>query len=272
MLLREPVHVLVVVAIIMLGKTLAAFLLVLAFRYPLNTALTVSASLAQIGEFSFILAGLGVSLQLLPEEGQSLILAGALISIALNPLMFNAVEPIQRWIRSRSAVARAMERRDDPLAELPMTVNQKLLTNHVVIVGYGRVGQRIAEALTEHHISIVVAEQNRELVGELRRRNIPAVSGDATTPEVLIQAHVARAQMLVIAIPDAFGARKMIEISRTLKPSIKTVVRTHSDEEAGLLRKGNAGEVFIGEHELAQAMTRHVVEQVRAAAFRDATA
>ncbi len=271
MLLREPVHVLVVVGIIMLGKTLAAFLLVLAFRYPLNTALTVSASLAQIGEFSFILAGLGVSLQLLPEEGQSLILAGALISIALNPLMFNAVEPIQRWIRSRSAVARAMERRDDPLAELPMTVNQKLLTHHVVIVGYGRVGQRIAEALTEHHISIVVAEQNRELVGELRRRNIPAVSGDATTPEVLIQAHVARAQMLVIAIPDAFGARKMIEIARTLKPNIKTVVRTHSDDEAGLLRKDNAGEVFVGEHELAQAMTRHVVEQVRAAAFRDAT-
>ena len=168
MLVREPLHVLVVVAIIMLGKTLAAFLLVLAFRYPLNTALTVSASLAQIGEFSFILAGLGVSLQLLPEEGQSLILAGALISIALNPLMFNAIEPVQRWIRARSAVARAMERRDDPLAELPMTVNQKLLTNHVVIVGYGRVGQRIAEALTEQRISIVVAEQNRELVEQLR--------------------------------------------------------------------------------------------------------
>ena len=164
-----------------------------------------------------------------------------------------------------------MERRDDPLAELPMTVNQKLLTNHVVIVGYGRVGQRIAEALTEHRISIVVAEQNRELVGDLRRRNIPAVSGDATTPEVLIQAHVARAQMLVIAIPDTFAARKLIEIARTLKPGIKTVVRTHSDEEAGLLRKDNAGEVFIGEHELAQAMTRHVIEQVRAGAFRDAT-
>jgi CPA2 family monovalent cation:H+ antiporter-2 len=271
MLLREPVHVLVVVAIIMLGKTLAAFLLVLAFRYPLNTALTVSASLAQIGEFSFILAGLGVSLQLLPEEGQSLILAGALISIALNPLMFNAVEPVQRWIRARSSVARAMERPDDPLAELPMTVNQKLLTNHVVIVGYGRVGQRIAEALTERRLSIVVAEQNRELVAELRRRNIPAVSGDATTPEVLIQAHVARAQMLVVAIPDAFSARKMIEIARTLRPSVKTVVRTHSDEEADLLRKDNAGEVFIGEHELAQSMARHVVEQMTGSAFRDAS-
>jgi CPA2 family monovalent cation:H+ antiporter-2 len=271
MLLREPLHVLVVVAIIMIGKTLAAFLLVLAFRYPLNTALTVSASLAQIGEFSFILASLGVSLNLLPAEGQSLILAGALISIALNPLMFNAVEPVQRWIRGRSAVARAMERRDDPLAELPMTVSQSLLTNHVVLVGYGRVGQRIAEALAQQRISIVVAEQNRELVEQLRSRNIPAVSGDASEPEVLIQAHIARAQMLVIAIPDTFSARKMIEIARTLKPNVKTVVRTHSDEEARLLRKDNAGEVFIGEHELAQAMTRHVIEQMLGSALRDAT-
>ena len=271
MLVREPLHVLVVVAIIMIGKTLAAFLLVLAFRYPLNTALTVSASLAQIGEFSFILASLGVSLNLLPAEGQSLILAGALISIALNPLMFNAVEPVQRWIRARSAVARAMERRDDPLAELPMTVSQSLLTNHVVLVGYGRVGQRIAEALTQQRISIVVAEQNRELVEQLRSRNIPAVSGDASEPEVLIQAHIARAQMLVIAIPDTFSARKMIEIARTLKPNVKTVVRTHSDEEARLLRKDNAGEVFIGEHELAQAMTRHVIEQMLGSALRDAT-
>lgn len=127
MLIREPLRVFVVVAIIVFGKTLAAFLLVLAFRYPLNTALTVSASLAQIGEFSFILAGLGVSLKLLPTEGQSLILAGALISIALNPLVFHAIEPVQAWIRSRSKLARALERPDDPLAELPVTVDQNAL-------------------------------------------------------------------------------------------------------------------------------------------------
>src|SRR4030095_701231 len=108
MLIREPLRVSAVVAIIVLGKSLAAFLLVLAFRYPLNTALTVYASLAQIGEFSFILAGLGVSLKLLPVEGQSLILAGALISICLNSLMFNAVEPVQRWIRGRAGLARSL--------------------------------------------------------------------------------------------------------------------------------------------------------------------
>jgi CPA2 family monovalent cation:H+ antiporter-2 len=262
MLIREPLRVFVVVAIIVFGKSLAAFLLVLAFRYPLNTALTVSASLAQIGEFSFILAGLGVSLKLLPTEGQSLILAGGLISIALNPLVFHAIEPVQIWIRSRSKLARALERPDDPLAELPMTVDQSRLTGHVVLVGYGRVGRRIGEALTERGVPIVVAEQNRELVERLRERGIPAVSGDASDPAVLIQAHVARAQTLVIAVPDTFRARRMIEIARTLKPDVETVVRTHSDEEAALLRKEKAGKVFVGEHELALGMTRHVLERV----------
>jgi CPA2 family monovalent cation:H+ antiporter-2 len=262
MLIREPLRVFVVVAIIVFGKSLAAFLLVLAFRYPLNTALTVSASLAQIGEFSFILAGLGVSLKLLPTEGQSLILAGGLISIALNPLVFHAIEPVQIWIRSRSKLARALERPDDPLAELPMTVDQSRLTGHVVLVGYGRVGRRIGEALTERGVPIVVAEQNRELVERLRERGIPAVSGDASDPAVLIQAHVARAQTLVIAVPDTFRARRMIEIARTLKPDVETVVRTHSDEEAALLRKEKAGKVFVGEHELALSMTRHVLERI----------
>ena len=261
-LLREPVRLVMVVAIILLGKSLAAFLIVLAFRYPLNTALTVSASLAQIGEFSFILAGLGVSLKLLPVEGQSLILAGAVISIALNPLVFSMIEPAQAWIRSRSKLARALERSDDPLAELPRTVDQNLLTGHVVIVGYGRVGGRIADALIAGGVPIVVAEQNRELVEGLRERGIPSVSGDASDPMVLVQAHIARARMLVIAVSDTFQARKMIELARTLKPDVETVVRTHSDEEAELLRKEKAGMVFMGEHELALGMTRHVLERM----------
>jgi len=264
MLVEAPLKVLMVVAIIVVGKTLAAFLIVLAFRYPLNTALTVSASLAQIGEFSFILAGLGVTLGLLPAEGQSLILAGALISIAINPLLFGAIEPVQAWIRSRSRLARAMERPDDPLAELPMTVDQSRLTGHVLIVGYGRVGKRIGETLIGRGVPIVVAEQNRELVEQLRARGIPAVSGDASDPAVLIQAHVHRAHTLVIAMPDTFRARKMIEIARTLKPDVETIVRTHNDEEAALLRKEHADMVFIGEHELALAMTRHVLERIDA--------
>jgi len=261
-LIREPLKALVVVAIIVFGKSLAAFLLVLAFRYPLNTALTVSASLAQIGEFSFILAGLGVSLGLLSSEGQSLILAGAFVSIALNPLVFQAIEPAQAWIRSRSKLARVLERPDDPLAELPTTVDLKQLTGQVVLVGYGRVGRRIGEALVQRKVPFVVAEQNRELVEGLRKRGVPAVSGDASDPAVLIQAHIARARMLVIATPDAFHARKMIGIARMLNPGIDTVVRTHSEEEADLFRKENVGKVFMGEHELALGMTRHVLERI----------
>ena len=264
-LVREPFHVFVVVLIIVLGKSLAAFFLVLLFRYPLNTALTVSASLAQIGEFSFILAGLGLSLGLLPIEGQSLILAGAIISIALNPLVFHAIEPAQAWIRSRSKLAQALERPDDPLAALPMTVDLKRLTGQVVLVGYGRVGRRIGEALAAKGISFVVAEENREIVERLRAMDIPAVSGDAADPAVLIQAHIQRARMLVIATPDTLNVRRMIEIARTVNPRIETVVRTHSEEEADLLNKENAGKVFFGEHELAVAMTDHVIQRYAAA-------
>jgi CPA2 family monovalent cation:H+ antiporter-2 len=234
-LIREPLHVFVVLAIIIFGKSVAAFGLVLLFRYPLNTALTVSASLAQIGEFSFILAGLGLQLGLMPEEGRSLILAGAIISIALNPLLFHAIEPAQAWIRKRSQLAQALERPDDPLAVLPMTVELTRLTGQVVLVGYGRVGRRIAEALTANGISFVVAEENRETVEKLRASGIAAVSGDASDPNVLIQAHIHRARMLVIATPDTLDVRRMIEVARAVNPRIETVVRTHSEEEAALL-------------------------------------
>ena len=261
MLLQEPLKVLMVVAIIVVGKTLAAFFIVLLFRYPLNTALTVSASLAQIGEFSFILVGLGVSLNVLPEQGQSLILAGALISIALNPLIFSVIDPIQTWIRSRQK-PQPIITADDPLSELPTSVDLNRLTGHVLIVGYGRVGRRIGEALMLRNIPIVVAEQNRQVVETLREHNIPAVSGDATEPNVLIQAHVARAQMLVIASPDTFRARKMIETARILNANIQIIIRAHSDEEADLLRKEKLGEVFMGEHELAMGMTDYVLKHI----------
>jgi K+:H+ antiporter len=267
-LIREPLHVLAVVAIIIFGKSLAAFFLVLLFRYPLNTALTVSASLAQIGEFSFILAGLGRSLGLMPAEGQSLILAGAIISIAVNPLVFHAIEPAQAWIRSRSKLAQALERPDDPLAVLPMTVELTRLTGQVVLVGYGRIGRRIGDALTANGISFVVAEENREIVEKLRLSGIPAVSGDASDPNVLIQAHIQRARMLVIATPDTLDVRRMIEIARTVNPRIETVVRTHSEEEATLLEKEIAGKVFLGEHELASSMIQHVLDRYAAATER----
>ncbi len=258
----QPGKLAAVVAIVVIGKTLAAIALVLVFRYPLNTALTVGASLAQIGEFSFILAGLGVALGLLQSEGQSLVLAAALLSIALNSVLFAAIEPAQIWIRSRSALARRLERRDDPLAELPMSVEPSRLTGQVVLVGYGRVGRRIAAALETQGIHYVVAEQNRQLVEDLRARGVSAVFGDAAEPAVLIQAHIARAGMLIVATPDTFKVRQVIEIARQLNPPVEIVVRTHSEEEADLLRQEHVGQVFMGEHELAQGMIRYVLERM----------
>ncbi|RAB91490.1 cation:proton antiporter domain-containing protein [Burkholderia multivorans] len=258
-LLDEPLHVVEVAAIVLIGKTLAAVALVVAFRYPLNTALIVGAGLAQIGEFSFILAGLGRSLGLLSAEGQNLILAVALISIALNSVAFAAIDPALAWIRKRSAFARRLEARDDPLAALPMSTPQTHLTGQVVIVGYGKVGTRIARALDEHGIAYVVVEQNREIVEKLRAGGVAAVSGDAIEPIVLVQAHIARAGMLVVTLPDVFDVRQIVEISRTLNPTLEVVLCANSSDEAALLASEGIGTVFMGETELARGMTEHVL-------------
>jgi CPA2 family monovalent cation:H+ antiporter-2 len=254
-LLDEPLRVLAVVAIIMVGKTLAAIALVMVFRYPLNSALTVGASLAQIGEFSFILAGLGVALGLLPPAGQSLILAGALISIAGNSLLFAAIDPLLAWAGARRTAAP----RDDPLSVLPADVDPSRLDGLVVLVGHGRVGQRIAQRLQAAGRPFIVVEQNRERTSGLRERQQPAVCGDAADPAVLVQAHVARAQVLVVATPDTFDVRKMAETARALNPAIEIVVRTNSAEEAALLQGEQVARAFVGEHELATGMADHVL-------------
>ncbi|CAG1008299.1 Putative cation/proton antiporter YbaL [Burkholderiales bacterium] len=260
-LVEEPIHVVGVVAVIVIGKSIAAMALVLAFGYPLSTAFTVAASLAQIGEFSFILAGLGLALGLLPKEGMSLVLAGALISIALNPFLFASLAPVNRWLVERSELARRLGRRDDPYAELPMSTERKFLEGQVVLVGFGRVGRRIARALRERGIPYVVVERNRERVEDLRNRGTAAVSGDAAEAAVLIQAHIATAAMLVVAIPDPVGVRQMAETARKLNPGIEIVLRTHNEDESELLRRDGIGAVFYGEEELAKGMTEHVLER-----------
>ena len=260
---ERPLQVLATVAIIMFGKSLAAALLVFILRYSIKTALTVSASLAQIGEFSFILAGLGVTLGLLPKEGQSLILAGALISIALNPFIFSMVGVIQNWFLKNPRVAMRLEPPQNPLKEFPMTTDAKYLSNQVVLVGWGRVGKLIAKELTEQGIPFVVAEENREFVEMLRQRDIPAVWGDATEPEVLVQAHIREAKALVIATPETVHVSKMTEIAQTLNPNIQIVVRSHNVEEAELIQKESGATVFVGERELANSMLSHIIKVVK---------
>ncbi|AYX86370.1 cation:proton antiporter [Acinetobacter baumannii] len=264
-LIERPLHILAVIAIIMVGKTLAAMALVLFFRYPINTALTVGASLAQIGEFSFILATLGVSLGLLTLEAQNLILAGALFSITLNSFIFSAIEPVQRWIRERSHLARLLERSGDPLAMLPDEVDQSYLRDQVVIVGYGGVGRRITENLINQNIKVVIAEENREIVEKLRQANIAAVSGVATEPGVLIQAHIMHARLLVISPMDILDIHRIVDIAKQLNPQIQVLICAESKEEATVIRDEHIGEVFYAKEEMAKNMSHHILNQIQLA-------
>jgi len=264
-LIEEPLRILAVIAIIMVGKTLAAIALVLFFRYPINTALTVGASLAQIGEFSFILATLGLSLGLLTPDAQNLILAGALFSITLNSFVFSAIEPVQRWIRERSHLARLLERSADPLAMLPDEVDQAYLRDQVVIIGYGGVGRRISENLIQQNIKVVIAEENREIVEKLRSQGIAAVSGEATEPNVLIQAHIQHARLLVISPMDILDIHRIVDISKQLNPEIQVLICAESKEEAAVIREENLGEVFYAKEEMAKNMSHHILNQIELA-------
>ncbi len=234
---QAPGKLAVAVAIVMLGKTLAAMVLVLLLRYPLNTALTVGVSLAQIGEFSFILAGLGVGLGLLTAEGQNLILATALVSIAANSALFAGIGPVLNWARQHSALARHLEARDDPLAELPTSVDQKHLQGQIVVVGHDRLGQDITEQLLAQNLSVVVADERRDVVEALRDRQIPAVTGDLNDPATLIQAHIARASILVITRHDPLLTRHLVGVARELNPGVRVVVHAANAEEARLLQE-----------------------------------
>ncbi|TCM70798.1 Kef-type potassium/proton antiporter (CPA2 family) [Acinetobacter calcoaceticus] len=264
-IIEQPMHILAVIAIIMIGKTIAAMALVLFFRYPLNTALTVGASLAQIGEFSFILATLGLSLGLLSNEAQNLILAGALFSITLNSFLFSAIEPVQNWIRQRSHLARLLERSNDPLAMLPDEVDQDYLRDQVVIVGHGDVGRRITKTLMQNQIKVVIAEENREIVEDLREKGIAAVSGSATEPSVLIQAHIQHARLLVISPMDILDIHKIVDTAKLLNPQIQVLVCAETREEADIIRAEEIGEVYYAKDEMAKNMTGHILSQIQLA-------
>jgi CPA2 family monovalent cation:H+ antiporter-2 len=258
-LVEHPFRVLIVVGIIVAGKSAAALLIVLLFRYPLNTALTVAASLAQIGEFSFILAAEARALELLPADGQNLILAGAILSIIANAFLFRALRPVQEWLGRQAGLARRFARGPDPLATLPASVAPEQVTGHFVLIGYGRVGSRLSEALVSAGIPLAIVDQNREIVEGLRARGFKAVAGDASLPDVLVQAHVARAAVLVIAIPDPFQVRKLLATARALSPDLKIAARSHSPEAMRLLEEERVDRVFLGEYELAESMGRYLL-------------
>jgi CPA2 family monovalent cation:H+ antiporter-2 len=261
-LVRDPLAVLAVLAIIMIGKSLAAFIIVLAFRHPVSTALTVSASLAQIGEFSFILASLGSALGLLPAAGRDLILAGAILSIALNPLAFACLAPLTRWIEARPRLLARLERHGAQRHRVSVA-DAAALADHAIVVGYGRVGGAIGPELKAQDFPFAVIERDHLVLARAQALGMATVAGDATQPEVLRAAGVARARLLAVATPDSFQARRIVEVARQMNPAINIVVRTHSADESAALEKLGAGHVVMGEQELARAMTRHTLRELR---------
>jgi CPA2 family monovalent cation:H+ antiporter-2 len=259
-LVREPIAVIAVVLLIVVGKSLAAFAIVLACGYPASTALTVSASLAQIGEFSFILAGLGVALNLLPPEGRDLILAGAMLSITLNPLVFAAINPMSAWLRARPQLLARLERVDkDQLEALERNGKKDGPSGHAVIVGYGRVGEMIGTTLKEQGLPFIVVEENRRRLEELRKEGVTGVYGDATAPGVLDAAHIGQARLLILATPAGFQKRRIIELAREANPGIDIAVRTHSAAELARLKADGIGLAIMGVREVALGLTRYAL-------------
>ncbi len=243
-LVRSPWSVAATVAIILLGKSVAAFGLVLLFRYPMRTALTVAVSLAQIGEFSFILVGLGMSLGILPEEGQALILAGALLSITANPFLFALV---QRLYPTEPVGTVATD-------SLPDLRDYHELTGHAIVVGHGRVCRHVTDALAAEGVPCVVVDLQRERAKSLQAEGMRVVYGNAVTPGILQRAGVEGAAVLLVTVPDALEGGSVVEYARTLNPRIDIAARAHSDEAVTHLGEHGANAVFMGEREIARRM------------------
>lgn len=249
-LVEHPWQVLATLLTITVGKSLAAFVIVRAFGHPTGIALTISTSLAQIGEFSFILAGLGVSLAILPETGRDLILAGALLSIIANPLLFTWLD---RW-QARQAV------------EAPVTVEPELppgpsldLVDHAIVIGYGRVGSALAAVLRERGVPVLVIDDNRDHVERAHADGIPGIRGSAAADRVLAEAHPDKAKIAILAIPQPLEAGEALAKLRALNPALTLLARAHSDAEVKHLLDHGADGTVMAERELAYSLAEMVM-------------
>lgn len=263
-LIRDPLPLIATLAIILVGKSVAAFFIVRSFKRPVGTALTISASLAQIGEFSFILAGLGVSLQLLPPEGRDLILAGAILSIFLNPVMFIVAERLRPWIEKRLGIEPSQgENEQDANVSLsePAPIPQSFLKDHTIIIGYGQIGKRVATTLAEKHIPFLVVEVSPKIYFRLKEIGIEAIAGNASDAEIWEAANPSFAENVVIAIPNAFEAGRITSLARQANPDVRIIVRACSPAEERYLHDLGADSVILGEAEIASAMEKAIMNE-----------
>jgi CPA2 family monovalent cation:H+ antiporter-2 len=259
---RDPWPLIATLLVIIIGKSLAAFLIVLAFRHPVATALTISASLAQIGEFSFILAELGYASKLLSKQARDLILAGAILSIMLNPLVFAGVD----WLIARLERRKAPSPTRAAAKAIPVTH----LTDHTILVGYGRVGNLIGNDLKQKKLPFLVIEASDGTVSKLKESGIEALTGNAAQPEILKAAALPKSRNVVVAIPEAFEAGQIVQQARAANAGIRIIARAHSDAEVEHLQGLGADTVIMGEREIARGMIEELERRFPDAADKDA--
>lgn len=252
-LIDQPLAVLATVVIVIAAKALVTFATVRLFGYPMKTSLLIATGLAQIGEFSFILIALGMSVGMLPEEGRNLILAGALISIALNPILFRMVRD---WCIRSGMTQKSHE--EDALAHLAND-ERRDLKNFIVLIGAGRVGETITKMMDYTAFDLVAIDENREKVEKLRKDGIYAIAGDATERDTLIEAQIEKAHAVLITVPDPFDARRIVELVRSIKPDTRLFVRSHNDEETAFFEAQRVELTVIPTEEVARRMVRHLV-------------
>ena len=248
-IIEHPQEVVGTVLIIIVGKSLAAWAIVRAFGHPEETARTIAVSLAQIGEFSFILAALGVSLEILPPTGRDLILAGALISILANPFLFS-------WLDSWQARRAARVERDKPAEPDVVAID---IQDHAIVVGYGRVGAQLALLLRERSVPVVIVEDDAHLVEDAREAGFPAIRGNVANVRVMQEAAPERAALAVFAIPHALEAGETIERLKAVNPDITVLARAHSDGEVQHLITHGADGAVMAERELAYSLAEMVM-------------
>lgn len=285
-IITQPLPVLATVFIIVIGKSVLAFFIVVAFKRSVGTALTISASLAQIGEFSFILATLGVALGILPSEGRDLILGGAIISIVLNPVLFAAIDVVRPWIETRlgtrsaepgggvrqepdltaSAAPAISETSEDGNADEEIVVLPTQKSGHIVLIGFGRVGTVVAETLQQQERNFLIIEDAEGRASAARAAGIEVIPGNAASPKVLGLANVEGAKAVLIAIPNAFEAGQATEQCRRHNAEVLIVARAHSDEEEAHLKALGANIVILGEREIGLGMVDVVNRDSKAVA------
>ncbi|WP_100160130.1 YbaL family putative K(+) efflux transporter [Proteus columbae] len=265
-LIEHPLGILATLAIIIIGKSAAALVLVRMFGHSRRTALTISASLAQIGEFAFILAGLGVALNVLEPDARNLVLAGALVSIMLNPVLFSLLDRYLAKTETKEEVEQLQQ--EELEEEMPVPVD---ICGHAIIVGYGRAGSMLTEKLLAQSIPLVIIENSRNKFAELKEKSLNTVLGNASTKESLALARIDCAKSLLLTIPNGYEAADIAETARSMNPDLNIIVRAHFDdiivranydEEASFILEKGANHVIIDEDQTASAMADMLIKEV----------